>query len=93
MSREYHNKEKDETMTVEYDESGISKVLVWVDAIGDFCDVTHWLMDLKSVRIASKNKTPEEKLTITAWNLYQEALVSDAHAGEKDRFVKPSEAI
>lgn len=91
MSRDCQN--KDESMYVEYDDAGISKVLVYIEAISDYCDVTHWLMDLKNVRVASKNKTPEEKLTLEAWELYQQALVDDATSGPRDRFVKPDEVL
>lgn len=91
MSKEYPNDAA--PMIIEYDDAGISKVSVHIEALDDYCDVTHWLMDLKSVRVASKNKTPEEKLTLQAWKLYQKALEHDATLGEKDRFVKPSEAI
>lgn len=91
MSKEYPHDAA--PMIIEYDDAGISRVLVHIEALDDYCDVTHWLMDLKSVRVASKNKTPEEKLTLEAWKLYQKALVSDASEGPKDRFVKPDEAI
>jgi hypothetical protein len=91
MSKEFSD--KDENLMIEYDDEGICRVLVYIDVLNDHCDLTHWLMDLSKVRISSKNQTPEEKLTVKAWNLYQTALESDACAGSKDTFIKPEEAI